>query len=366
MKADIIITLAVLPVLMSFSPGKVEDYGFKTVKANPVTSIKDQYHSGTCWCFAMTSFFESEAIRIGGITEPALYPDFSEMFTVASSYRDRFVKYIRLNGALRSGPGSITADALHVVRDYGIVPETAMPCKTEKPELFEMDKKLSAELKAILNDKSALDTDWMSRLDRIMDRYMNPRPETFTVGGQTFTPESYRDAMGIDPDNYLTFTSFTHHPFYTAFALEVPDNWRWDYVWNIPVDELVTLVRTALENGYTVAWGSDISEPGYTEDGLMVIPEKTVSQEWRQHCFDIQETVDDHAMHIFGIAEDKNGEPYFIVKNSSGPDWGNPYTYWYVSMPYFKAKTIYLTVHREAVPSSIVWKLGQSSSGLGC
>lgn len=335
-----------------FNPGKFEDYGFRTTVSNPVTSIKDQYRSGTCWCFATTSFLESEAIRIGKLAEPD-YPDFSEMYTICQSYLERAVKYLRLNGRMTCGPGSISCDQLHVVAEHGIVPQSAMPGKTRLPELFEMDREIKEYLDGILSDKQKLSGDWMKGLEKILVRRLGRTPESFKLDGTEYTPSGYRDSLGIKAGDYLTLSSFTHHPFYTRFALEVPDNWRWDSVWNIPVDELEEIMFHALGNGYTVAWGSDISEPGYTADGLAVIPEKEISQELRQHMFDVQQTVDDHMMHIFGLAESKDGETYFMVKNSSGLDWGDPHRYWYASVPFFRAKTIYITVHKDAVPEHI-------------
>lgn len=338
-----------------FNPGKVADYGFETVLANPITSIKDQHNSGTCWCFATTSFLESEAIRMGKADTTV---DFSEMYSISKGYRLRAVKYLRMNGHLTSGPGSIAPDLLHLVDEFGIVPQSAMPGKTELPELFEMDKEIKAYLQGILEDKSKLKTDWSKGLDKILTRWIGREPSKFTVGGHEFTPASYRDQMGISADDYVTLSSFTHHPFYQSFALEVPDNWRSDCVLNVTLNELQEAVDSAVRNGYTVCWGADITEPGYTWDGLMVLPLRQVSQEMRQEMFDTQETTDDHLMHIFGLAKDSAGEMYYMVKNSSGPNWGDPNHIWYASVPYLRAKTIAVTLHKDALSPALKEKLG--------
>ena len=338
-----------------FNPGRVGDYGFETILTNPVTSIKDQHNSGTCWCFATTSFLESEAIRLGKADTAA---DFSEMYSIFKGYQLRAVKYLRMNGHLSSGPGSIAPDLLHIVDEFGIVPQTAMPGKTELPELFDMDKEIKAYLRDILEDKSKLKKDWSKGLDKILTRWIGREPSRFTIDGREFTPASYRDAMGISAGDYVTLSSFTHHPFYQSFVLEVPDNWRWDSVLNVTLDELEEAVSSAVRNGYTVCWGADISEPGYTWDGLMVLPYKEVSQKQRQDMFDSQETTDDHLMHIFGLAKDSAGEIYYMVKNSSGPNWGDPNHIWYASIPYLRAKTIAVTLHKDALSPALREKLG--------
>lgn len=360
MKRYLFLAALILPACVYAQ--SVKDYGFKTVKANPVTCIKDQHNSGTCWCFATTSFLESEAIRINNIPDSTLYPDFSEMFTLYRSYADRAVKYLRMDGKLTSGPGSIAPDLLHVVADYGIVPDSAMPCKTGLPELFGMDREIRTYLGKVLkemtdNPDSRQVRKWRKGLGKILARELGECPETFKEGDKEYTPATYRDALGLRPDDYVTLSSFTHHPFYTSFALEVPDNWRWDSVWNIPLDELELCVTSALEKGYTVAWGSDISEPGYTWDGLAVVPEKEVSQELRQEYFDYKKTVDDHMMHIFGLARSNSGELFYMVKNSSGPNWGDPNHIWYASIPFFRGKTLYVTIHKDALPQCVSSKI---------
>jgi aminopeptidase C len=359
------------------------------VKENPITSIKNQYRSGTCWCFSALSFVESEILRTKGIEV-----DLSEMFVVGKSYRDRAVKYVRLDGHLNFAAGSSFGDVLHVIEDYGIVPQEAYSgfnYGTEMPEQNELDAALAGYVRAIAqNPNKKLTTAWLNGFDGILDAYLGEVPETFAVNGTQYTPESYRDALGINPDDYVNLTSFTHHPFYESFIIEVPDNWRWDSAYNLPIDELMEVMYNAIDKGYTIAWGSDVSENGFTRDGLAVMPvekktaaagsdqerwvgkaadqpkeevkaelpqEMVITQEMRQDGYDRKTTTDDHGMHIYGVAKDQNGTKYFMVKNS----WGETGKYkgvWYASDSFVKYKTLNVVVHKDALPKNIAKKLG--------
>lgn len=365
------------------------EYEFTVIKENPVTSIKNQYRSGTCWCFSALSFIESEIIRTKGDTL-----DLSEMFVVGKSYRDRAVKYVRLDGHLNFSPGSSFGDVLHVIDDYGIVPQDVMPGMnygTELPEQFEMDEALAGYVKGIAeNPNKKLTTAWLNGFDGIIEAYLGEYPETFTVDGTEYTPESYRDYLGINVDDYVNLSSFTHHPFYEQFIIEVPDNWRWDTAYNLPMDELMEVMYNAIEKGYTIAWGSDVSERGFTRNGLATMPvekkkaaagsdqerwvgkstekpaeevkaelpeEMTITQEMRQDGYDRKTTTDDHGMHIYGLAQDQNGNKYFMVKNSWG-DAGKYKGIWYASDPFVRYKTMNIVVHKDALPKDIKKKLG--------
>ena len=362
-------------------------YEFTVIKENPITSIKDQYRSGTCWCFSTLSFIESEIIREKGIDSL----DLSEMFVVSKSYHDRAAKYVRLDGHLNFAAGSSFGDVLHVIEDYGIVPQEAMPgleYGTEKPEHFEMDEGLKGYVEGIVkNPNRKLTTAWLNGLDGILEAYLGEIPETFEVDGVTYTPESYRDFLGINPDDYVSLTSFTHHPFYSQFVIEVCDNWRWDLSYNLPLDELMEVMYNAIDKGYTIAWGTDVSEAGFTRDGLATVPdtdrkvtagsdqekwvgksaekadeaevkaEKVITQEMRQDGYDRKTTTDDHGMQIYGLAEDQNGNKFFMVKNS----WGETGKYkgiWYASDAFVRYKTMNIVVHKNAVPKDIRKKLG--------
>ena len=368
---------------------KSSEYEFTVIRENPVTSIKDQHRSGTCWCYSTLSFLESEIMKAKGLESP----DLSEMFVVSKSYHDRAVKYVRLDGHLNFGAGSSFGDVLHVIRDYGIVPQDVMPglnYGTEKPEHFEMDEGLKGYVDAIVkNPNGTLSTAWINGLDGILSAYLGEIPETFEVDGATYTPESYRDWLGIDPDDYVSLTSFTHHPFYSQFIIEVCDNWRWDSSYNLPLDELMEVMYNAIDKGYTIAWGSDVSETGFTRNGIATVPdvdkkpgagsdqekwvgkveekaaetagtrpaEKIITQEMRQDGYDRKQTTDDHGMHIYGLAEDQDGNRFFMVKNS----WGDAGKYdgiWYVSDAFVRYKTLNIVVNKNAIPKDIRKKLG--------
>ena len=376
-------TLAALPL-----SAQAPEYEFTTIKENPVTSIKNQYRSGTCWCFSALSFVESEILRTKGIEL-----DLSEMFVVGKSYHDRAVKYVRLDGNLRFAAGSSFGDVFHVINDYGIVTQEAMPgfnYGTELPVHGELDAALLGYVDAIVrNPNKQLSTAWLKGFDGILAAYFGEYPETFKVDGVEYTPKSFSEHIGFNMNDYVNLTSFTHHPFYQPFVIEVCDNWRWDSAYNLPIDELMEVMYNAIDNGYTIAWGSDVSEKGFTRNGIAVVPtektavtagsdqekwvgkaeqkkeeakadlpeEMTITQEMRQDGYDRKTTTDDHGMHIYGLAKDQNGTNYFIVKNS----WGEAGKYkgvWYASDAFVRYKTLNIVVHKDALPKHIAKKLG--------
>lgn len=367
---------------------KPAEYEFTVIKEAPVTSIKNQYRSGTCWCFSALSFLESEIIRMKGCNDI----DLSEMFVVGKSYHDRGIKYVRLDGALGFSAGSSFGDVLHVVDDYGIVPQSAMSGMnygTDKPEQSELDAVLEAYIKAVTeNPNRKLTTAWLKGYDGIINAYLGEYPTQFEYNGASYTPESFRDWLGINADDYVNLTSFTHHPFYEPFIIEVRDNWRWDSAYNLPIDEFMEVMYNAIDKGFTIAWGSDVSEAGFTRNGLATVPdvdqkpgagsdqehwlgkdesakpqvitsssEKTITQEMRQIAYDNKQTTDDHGMHIYGLAQDQDGNKFFIVKNSWG-DAGKYNGIWYASDAFVRYKTLNIVVHKDALPKDIKKKLG--------
>ncbi len=376
-------------IAMSVSAQQAPEYEFTVVKENPVTSIKNQYRSSTCWCYSALSFIESEVLRQTGEEV-----DLSEMFVVGKSYHDRAIKYVRLDGHLNFAPGSSFGDVFHVIKDYGIVPQEAYSgfnYGTELPEHNEIDAVLKGYVTAaVKNPNRVLSTAWVDGFDGILDAYFGEVPSTFNVRGVEYTAETYRDALKINPDDYVNLTSFTHHPFYEPFIIEVCDNWRWDSAYNLPIDEMMEVMYNAIDKGYTIAWGSDVSEEGFTRNGIAVMPEAekkaaagsdqehwvgkaadqpkkevkaelpkemAVTQEMRQDGFDRKTTTDDHGMHIFGVAKDQNGTKYFMVKNS----WGETGKYkgvWYASDSFVKYKTLNVVVHKDALPKDLKKKLG--------
>ena len=359
---------------------------FTVVKQAPVTSVKNQYRSGTCWCYSALSFVESEIIRQKGIEV-----DLSEMFVVNHAYFDRAVKYIRLDGKLGFSAGSSFGDVFEVIKSYGIVPQdvySGMNYGTELPVQGELDAVLEGFVKALVtNPNRKLTPAWKPAFQGILDAYLGEIPATFKAEEKAFNPLTYRDYLGINTDDYINLTSFTHHPFYEPFIIEVCDNWRWGSAYNLPIEELMEVMYNAVENGYTIAWGADVSEKGFTRSGIATVPdfenkvtagsdqerwvgksetgkeesapaeEKVITQEMRQIAYDNKETTDDHGMHIYGLAKDQNGNPYFIVKNS----WGKAGDYegiWYASDAYVRYKPLNIVVHKDALPKSIKKKLG--------
>ena len=366
------------------------EYTFTTVKAAPITSIKNQASSGTCWSFSAISFLESEAIRLCNIKDEAKYPDFSEFYVVGNSYKERAEKYVRLDGKLNFSVGSGCGDALDIVKNHGIVPNeqvTGVNYGTPLPSQSELDNVLLGYVEAIAKSRKP-STAWKRGFAAIVDEYFGKASDTFTVDGKQYTAASYRDAMKINADDYIELTSFTHHPFYTWFALEVADNWRGTQSYNVPIDEMMAVLDNALENGYTACWGADVSHTGFTRDGLGIlvapqaapaagsdqqrwvgsdaaaaaarpveIKEAVPTQESRQEEFDNKTMTDDHGMHIFGIAKDQNGKKYYMVKNS----WGETGRYkgiWYVTEAFVKAQTLDITIHKDALTKSLKTKLG--------
>lgn len=372
------------------SPVADLDYTFTTVKANPITSVKNQASSGTCWAYSTIGFFESEAIRLGNIKDTLKYPDFSVFYVVSHSYMDRAVKYVRLDGNLTFGAGFEADDVLHVIEDYGIVPleaMTGMNYGTELPRQAELDAVLAGYISAVAkNPNRTLTTAWRPGFQAVLDAYLGPCPEKFTVDGKEYTPAEYRDAMKIVPEDYVTLSSFTHHPFYSWFPLEVCDNWRWDEVYNVPIDEFMSVLDDAIMKGYTVAWGADVSHAGFTRNGLGIlvdvkassagsdqehwvgkeegkpapvsIVESVPTQESRQVEFENKTITDDHGMQIFGIAKDQDGKKYYMVKNS----WGETGKYkgiWYVTEAFVKNQSMDYMIHKSALPKDLRKKLSK-------
>lgn len=371
---------------------KWPEYQFTTDVENPITPVKNQHRSGTCWAFSTIGFVESEVIRINGISSEADYPDFSEMFVVGKSYSDRADKYVRLDGCLNFAAGSEADDVLHVIRDYGIVPQevySGLNYGTELPEQSELDAALKSYVSAIVkNPNRKLTPAWKSGVNAILNAYLGEAPEEFEYKGKKYTPATYRDALKFNPDDYVTLTSFTHHPFYTSFAIEVSDNWRWDEAFNVPIDEFMKVLDDAIRAGYTAAWGADVSEPGFTRNGIGVLidPKAVIKQggsdqehwvgkeegkpapieapaeivpdqEFRQKGFDNKTITDDHGMQIFGIAHDQFGTKYYMVKNS----WGTNSKYkgiWYVTENYVKGQTLDILLHKDALPKDLKKKIG--------
>ncbi|MFC2134215.1 aminopeptidase C [Bacteroidota bacterium] len=371
-----ILILALFVSMNSAISGQEEEkkdvHEFTMLHQVETTSIKDQNKTGTCWSFATMSFLETELIRMGKGEF-----DLSEMFNVRYTYPERAESYIRYHGKFNFGNGAQAHDVTYIVKNFGLVPEKVFPGKTIDPTGHnhgEMDAVLKAALDAVLQKRGGEVTPlWKEVIEETVNTYLGEVPEKFKYEGKEYTPESFRDELGINPDDYVEFTSYTHHPFYTAVDLEIPDNFRHSLYYNVPIDDMLTIIDNAIENGYSVAWDGDVGRKHFLRDECYaVIPaeekeedeeitepevEKEIIQADRQKAFDSFDTTDDHLMHITGIAEDQNRTKFYYTKNS----WGTDYKYggfWYMSEQYVKLRTVAIMVHKEAVPDKIRNKLG--------
>ena len=368
-------------------------YEFTVVKENYVTPVKNQANSGTCWSYSTVSFLESEAVKNGAPKDI----DLADMYPVYMSYSDKAIKYVRLDGNLNYAQGGSFEDVIYTLKHYGMLPQAELEglnYGTEKNAHGELSAVLKAYLGAVIkNPNKTLSTAWHRGLTGILDAYLGEVPEKFVVDGKEYTPQSYaKEYLKLNADDYVSITSFTHEPFYSQFAIEVPDNWRWGLSYNVPLDEMMEIFDSAIENGYTIAWGSDVSEKGFTRNGIAVAPdveatqkagsdeerwigkskdekdailynlnapgkELNITQQMRQEGYDNKTTTDDHGMHIYGIAKDQNGTKYYMVKNSWGES-GKYKGYWYASEPFVRWKTMNIVVNKKAIPQHIREKLG--------
>lgn len=344
-------------IFLFFSAGlPAQDHHFEIIAKVKSTPVKDQARSGTCWSFATVSFIESELIRKG---KGEL--DLSEMFNVRCAYPEKAVEYMRMHGNNNFAAGGQAHDVMNVIRKYGIVPDTFYPglcCDEKKHNHNELDDLLStiAQYFAKLN-KPSLMTEKV--IGAVLDEYLGQIPEKFDFNGKSYTPLSFAGYLGINPDDYVELTSFTHHTWYSLFALEIPDNWSRDLYYNVKIEEMLEVMENALKNGYSIAWDGDVSEDdfefssGYAE---VTNAPSLITQEYRQKLFDNWSTTDDHLMHITGIAKNATGIKYYLTKNS----WGIKSTYdgyLYLSEDFMKLKTIAIMVNKESIPRTIRKKL---------
>ncbi len=381
----------VLPASAKKKVEEVKGYQFTDQKCMAMTPVKDQHRSGTCWCFSTLSFLENEIMKNGG-KEIHL----SEMWIVRNIYFEKAVKYIRLHGALNFAVGGASGDVIYGIKQYGIVPQevyTGFNYGTDKPHFNEIDAVLKSYVDTIIQaPNKKLTTAWMNGLNAILDAYFGEMPETFVWEGKEYTPKTFAESLPIDLDDYVSLTSYTHHPFYEQFAIEVPDNWRWELSYNLPLEELMQTIDYAIANDYVIEWATDVSEKGFSRtkaigiipdadmDGLDgteaerwgklteaekeaalygfdgPVKELKITQEIRQEAYDNYETTDDHGMVIMGTAVDQQGNPFFKVLNS----WGvrGPYQgYFYFSRPFVEYKTMSILVNKKAIPEEIRTKL---------
>ena len=369
-----------------------DGYEFTTVKELKITPIHNQNRTGTCWSFSGVALIESELLRLG----KGEY-DLSEMFIVNHSYRDKAIKHVRLHGASEFAEGGSFADVLYAFKHYGAIPRefyTGLEYDEDMHVHGEMVRAATGFVKSIItNPNGKLSPVWPKAFQGIIDAYLGEIPAIFQYKGRQYTPKSFGESLGLNMDDYVSLTSFTHQPFYSSFALEIPDNWRWALSYNLPLNELMQVFENAIDKGFTVAWGSDVSEAGFTRDGVATFPdvesletsgsdqarwvglsrterdaeirklasqpckEVEVTQELRQQGYDNYQTTDDHGMLIYGIAKDQTGKKFYMVKNS----WGTNSKYngiWYASEAFVAYKTINIVVHKDAIPAAVKTKLG--------
>ncbi|MDX5320055.1 MAG: C1 family peptidase [Bacteroidota bacterium] len=352
---------------------------FTVLKDNDKTEVDNQYRSSTCWSFSSLSFFESEILRKNNKVV-----NLSEMFVVNHIYRDKADKYVRMHGNGTFAAGGAFHDALYVLEHYGMVPQQVYPGKyvdADNHIHWEMDYVLKGIVDAVIkNPNGKLSPVWKNAFNASVDAYLGKLPETFQADGVNHTPQSYAKSLGLNPADYVMISSFSHHPFYAPFVLEVPDNWAAQSCLNVPLNEFREILTYAIDRGYTVAWGADVSEKGFNwKNGVAIVPEKgwdayekgdidsltnhaipqmKITQENRQEAFDNYETQDDHGMHITGMVKDQKGTIYYKVKNSWGTKSNDCDGYLYASESYVLYKTTNIMVHKDAIPAGIAKKLG--------
>lgn len=396
MKKMLVLALVALITLGAVAQTKKDSKKpvFTTIKELPITSVKNQNRSGTCWAYSTLSFFESEILKKTGKTY-----DLCEMFIANKDYMDRAIYKVRMHGDSQFSQGGAAEDVLDVIKTYGICPETAMPLPgtltgDSLANFNEFFTVMTPYVEAVSKSTAKkMSNQWKKGLQGILDGYLGECPEEFVYEGKTYTPQSFAASLGLDWNDYVSITSYTHHPFYTSFPVEVQDNWRGGRSYNVPIDEMMRIIDNAIDKGYTVAWGGDVSEEGFTRQGLAVAydtkkaqeltgsdqarwlkltaaqkknaidslginaPEIVPTQEMRQEGFDNWELTDDHGMHIYGVAKDQNGREYYLVKNS----WGETGEYkgtWYMSKAFIALKTMDFMINKNAIPKDIRKKLG--------
>lgn len=369
-------------------------YVFTKIAQLGATPVMDQGNTGTCWSFSALSFFESELIRKGLKNPPAL----SVMYTVRKAYEAKAEKYIRLDAKGNFSEGGAFHDIPYVMKHYGIVPASVyqgLNYGSEEHDHSEMYAVLNGAVEGLAGhmknlNGGSLSSNWKLAVAGILDSYLGKDPKEFEYEGKKYTPKTYAQSLNLNMDDYVSITSFTNHDMYASCQLAIPDNWAWGTSYNVPLTDLVTIAETALKNGYTVAWGADVSEKGFSfRNGIALVPEDestiavsgtdkrnfsdagadkksnaflsptkeiTITPEMRQEGYDNKTTTDDHGMHITGLYKDQNGTRYFLVKNSWGT--GNyPSGYLYVSEHYFNLKTINIYLHKDALTAEMRKKL---------
>ena len=376
------IFIALLSVAFSFTVNaqeKSSDFKFETIANLDATPVKSQGLTGTCWSFSTSSFVESEILRLSGKTV-----DLSEMYNARMVYPQKALNYVGRQGKTQFSEGSLNHDVMKIIKLYGMMPEDAYQGKIVNEKRYdhaELASVLEAYVKAISSNKGgSLSNVWLEGFESVLDTYLGKVPTEFTYEGKKYTAESFRDALKINADDYIEFTSFDAYPYNTQVVLNIPDNWANGAYYNLELNDYQDLVVSALKNGYTVAIDSDVSEKTFSAgDGMAIIPamsisemsteeksklfkepvtEKIITPEYRQQEFNNLNTTDDHLMHITGLLKDQNGTMYFRVKNSWGTNGMGHEGNIYFSEAFFKLKSISVMMHKNAIPKKLKKKLG--------
>ena len=396
-QATLLAALCALPGFANNSTASNDSLVFTTVIANPVTPIKNQNNSGTCWSYSALAFLESEVIKKDPKKKDI---DLCESFLVSKTYAGRAARNVRTHGDASFSQGGSFYDAIFCMDRYGLIPEGLMPYPNTLygDSLFNFTAffpPMEAYIHAISkSDAKKINPIWKKNVQSMLDGYFGECPTEFTYKGVKYTPKSFvKDYLKLDPNDYVSLTSYTHHPFYSSFILEIQDNWRWASSYNLPLDEFMRVMDEAVKNGWTFAWGADVSEEGFSRRTgknrcVATVPdtkatagvgsdqsrwtgekagakisqadaagEKVITQEMRQEGYDNWTTTDDHGMQIYGIAKDQTGKEYFMMKNSWG-EYGPYKGFWYVSKPYVAYKTMHIVINKNAIPKDIRKKLG--------
>ncbi len=385
--------LGISTLAMAQDKEKEEGYKFSFTKEIKCSPVSNQQRAGTCWSYATMGMVEAEMIRMGNEAV-----NLSEMFVVRKCYEEKAKIYVRMHGDFHFSGGGAVNDVFEVIKKYGAMPEEAykgLNYGTEVHTHGELDAVLKNYLDAVIKNRNRkLSTAWFKGFQAILDAYLGELPTEFEWKGKKYTARSFADnVVKINPDDYYYFTSYTHHPFYSKFALEVPDNWTWSRFYNVPIDQLMSMFNNSIEKGFTVSWASDVSEKGFSSrNGVAIVPEsdiaemadserlkwekmdkkernkmlysfskpvpeKKITQQMRQEAFDNYQTTDDHGMLLAGLAKDQNGTKYFYVKNSWGTDYNSYGGYFYASESFVKYKTMSAAVHKDVIPNDLKKKL---------
>jgi bleomycin hydrolase len=375
MKKILRLTLLLL-MISAMAFGQESGYVFTMKKDLACTPVKNQASSSTCWCFSGISMLESELLRMG---KPAY--DISEMYVVRHTYEKKTEMFARMHGSSTLAGGGEYGDVLSGLSEVGFVPDEAYPGLNygeTRHNHGEVDGVIKGYMDALIKN-SKLSSAWLAGINGILDAYFGKIPANFSSNGKNYTPASFTKELGLNPDDYVVITSFSHHPFYKQCMLEIPDNWAAGLFWNLPLEDMMAIIDNSVNNGYTVAWASDISDRGFSmREGVAVVPEKNwsdmtpdesskvfsgpkpekvITQDIRQKDFDTYLTTDDHGMHIVGIATDQAGTPYYKVKNSWGVT-GKYNGFLFVSKPFVALRTTNIMVNKAAIPAAIAKKMG--------